>query len=174
MNFESDDESIITSDDTDDDCPDFDNVSESLAEQQCYIVYMSCLKELLMRCPTCGDKLHKDDIVFQIIGSALSVKITCTSGHFITWNSQPKIGKNFLGNVALTSATILTGNTYTTLSEISDSMNMRIIRKSQFYDMQHSYVQPTVDQAYNIQQEMVKCHISNSGMCVLIGDGRYD
>ena len=49
-------------------------------------------------------------------GSMLSLQLQCMVGHNVSWQSQPTVPNTSqpMGNVALTAATVLSGNTYGT------------------------------------------------------------
>ena len=52
-----------------------------------FLVFGSCLNELLKRCPECGDAIiHQKN---KTSGTMLLVEVTCHSGHIKTWESPP-------------------------------------------------------------------------------------
>ena len=67
-------------------------------------------------------------------GSMLSLQLQCMVGHNVSWQSQPTVPSTSqpMGNVALTAATVLSGNTYGTLKEVSEPMKLSIISAQTF------------------------------------------
>lgn len=67
--------SPIGSDSSDSELSGMTDDSDHLSEQGCIVLYLSCLKQLLARCPECEEKLNKEDLNMWYIGSALSIQI---------------------------------------------------------------------------------------------------
>ena len=86
----TDDDSLLSEDENDGDLtystPDFEKK---------YLVFDSCLKKLLKRCPDCGDVIIQHET--ETIGSMLSIKLACHSGHTSYWDSQPMVKKKPFG-----------------------------------------------------------------------------
>ena len=118
-----------------------------------------------------GDCKHYDK---KIYGSMVTLRFQCTSGHDVKWESQSKIENTDqpLGNVALTTATIVSGNTYETLKEIAEPMNLKIMSKQTYCRIQRQHVRPVVSDTYATLQQQTKEDVSSHGPAVLIGDGR--
>lgn len=68
-----------------------DNAEDHLSEQACFLVCMSCLRELVTCCPECGEKSERENLKMRYLGLALTVQMQCPNEHNITWNSQPKV-----------------------------------------------------------------------------------
>ena len=112
--------------------------------ETCVIAYLCKLKELVKHCPQCGEKLRPNDVKVKTIGNAASILISCPADHVVDWESQPKINKHFLGNIAVVSATVTSGNTFTTLSKISEAMNLHQVSQSSFFRTQSRLIEPVV------------------------------
>ena len=71
------------------------------------MVYYSCLINLFQKCNTCGS----DDVLNQqqFCGTCVRITQTCSSGHHFEWESQPKIGSIYGGNLLLSSAILFAG-----------------------------------------------------------------
>ena len=80
-----------------------------------FLVFNSCLDELLKRCPQCGDVVIQQNR--KTVGSMLSIDLTCHSGHKKTWESQPVLKKKPLGNLLMEGAVSCSQETVTQVSD---------------------------------------------------------
>ena len=97
-----------------------------------FLVFHSCLDELLKRCPQCGDVVIQQNR--KTVGSMLSIDLTCHSGHKQTWESQPVLKKKPLGNLLMEGAILFTRNSYTSISRLASCLNLQFFSESVFYD----------------------------------------
>jgi len=86
----TDDDHLLPEDENYGDCPSSTPVCEKK-----YLVFDSCLNKLLKRCPDFGDIIIQHEK--KIIGSMLSIELTCHTGHTTYWDSQPVVKKKPLG-----------------------------------------------------------------------------
>ncbi|CAN8003221.1 unnamed protein product, partial [Ixodes pacificus] len=68
-----------------------------------FIVFESCLDELLANCPECTALCR---ITEKIKGTCLRVHRMRDNGHQHTWTSQPSVNRRALGDVLLAAATL--------------------------------------------------------------------
>ena len=80
--------------------------TESPVAETKFIVFESCLAELLKHCPCCGAVVTESSS--STSGSLLKVKLSCHNGHATQWNSQPLVNKTPAGNLLLASAILFT------------------------------------------------------------------
>ena len=143
----------------------------SLSSSSCCIVYLNNLLSLFRFCPSCGARTSAEQVSIRFIGSMACVKVLCDTECNITWKSQPKLGKLPLGNLAMTCGAVFSGSTYTTLSNIAEAMDLKIIGRTQFYDIQQNYLHPVVQETFEEHISQVQHHVKQNPV-VLTGDGR--
>ncbi|KAG0445209.1 hypothetical protein HPB47_018467 [Ixodes persulcatus] len=73
-----------------------------------FIVFESCLDELLGNCPECTALCRITEK--KIKGTCLRVHRMCNNGHQHTWTSQPSVNRRALGDVLLAAATLYSGS----------------------------------------------------------------
>ncbi|OCT57444.1 hypothetical protein XELAEV_18003518mg [Xenopus laevis] len=151
-------------------------VSDVVTENK-YFVFESCLDRLLMssrckgalNCTAAIKKLKK-----KHIGSYLSVDAVCSKGHcFHLWESQPKQGRMPLGNILMSAAILLSGSSYTKVSYMNKILGLKQVGKTTHFRNQRTYLYPTIDFHWHIEQEKTLQQIVNKGVC-LSGDGQCD
>ena len=163
--------SFLSSDSDSDDLPE----NLQFVFDSCYLVYDSNLMKLFQRCSSCGCPIEQEYIERRVVGSCLQVKTICPQGHELSWESQPRLPNTrvYVGNIALPTATILTGNTYQTLNEIAETINIPIPSRTLFYEAQRQWISPIIMKCYKAHQEDVTKEVISNGPAILVGDGRY-
>ena len=73
----------------------------------------------------------------------------------------------------MTAATYFSGNTFATISSFAETLNMKFISRSVFYDIANSYVIPSINE-YWIKQRSILLRNMNGRQLTLTGDGRCD
>ncbi|XP_071952583.1 uncharacterized protein [Antedon mediterranea] len=107
----------------------------------------------------------------------LRITGTCLSGHDFYWTSQPmcESTRRPAGNIAIAAATLHTGNTYTTMSEIFEEIKLATIHKSAFYKIQREFLLPNIEEMYESHIEDVRKRYDNlQGKLIVAGDCRHD
>ena len=140
------DDNLLSEDENDGDC----TCSTPGCEKK-YLVFDSCLNELLKRCLNCGDVIIQ--IERKTIGSMLSIELTCHSGHTTYWDSQPVVKKNPLGNLLMAASILFTGNTFAAISR---------------------YLFPVVNEAWEAESRRQIEKLNGKAVVNLDGDGRCD
>ena len=135
-------------------------------------MFNSCLDELLKRCPQCGDVIIQQNR--KAAGSMLSIQLTCHSGHKQTWESQPVLKNEPLGNVLMAGAILFTGNSYTSISRLASCLNLQFFSESVFYDTQAKYLFPVVNEAWEAESRHQINKLTSREVVNLSGDGRCD
>jgi len=110
-----------------------------------YLVFDSCLNKLLKRYPDCGDIIIQHER--KIIGSMLSIELTCHTGHTTYWDSQPVVKKKLLGNLLMAASILFTGNTFASISRFASCFNLQFFSESVYYNTQQKYLIPVVREA---------------------------
>ena len=105
--------------------------TESPVAETEFIVFESCLAELLKHCPCCGAVVTESSS--STSGSLLKVKLSCHNGHVTQWNSQPLVNKTPAGNFLLASAILFTGNTFTPDNNFAECFGLDFIKESTFF-----------------------------------------
>jgi hypothetical protein len=138
-----------------------------------FIVFKSCLEELIKFCPQCGSPVV--DREQFATGSMISYRIRCHEGHELTWNSQPKANRQPLGNVLIAASTLFNGLTHTRLAEWAKAMNLLFIGKDTYNKLQKDVLFPTVQEAWKAEKKRAISVIKKQkGGATLAGDCRCD
>ncbi|XP_033101507.1 uncharacterized protein LOC117104760 [Anneissia japonica] len=132
----------------------------------------------LVRCQEVGCALAIEEKQVIQVGSMLTITGTCMKGHCFKWSSQPRCcgpKSRPAGNVALAAATLLTGNTQTTLNEMCNVINLATIKKSSFYEIQRDILLPNIQKMYNAHIEDIhKAYEYLPTKVTVAGDARHD
>ena len=150
-----------------------DTSSQSPAEDIKFVVFLDSLIPLLKTCLKCG----KPAIIEKLttIGSALVVIMHCSEGHDSVWQSQPKIGDQYAGNLLMSAATLFSGSTFTNLMEFAAISKLQMFGKTLFYEMQRKYLHPAINLVYeNYQNTLIADSVVAAKSFKLSGDGRCD
>ena len=81
-----------------------------------YLVFESCLLQLLKWCCNCGRKVKLNTYVR---GTLSTVKGTCTEGHVPNWQSQPLFRDFGAGNLLLSAAILFCGLTFIRVAKMA-------------------------------------------------------
>ena len=110
--------------------------------EQKVLVYYSCLLDLFRKCNNCGSNevLNKP----QFFGTCVRIMQTCNLGHQFEWESQPKFGSIYGGNLLLSSAILFAGALPSQVLHVMSFLSCASISESTFYRHQRQYLQPTV------------------------------
>jgi len=136
-----------------------------------YLVFESELEKLFIYCSSCGALITKTDK--HLNGSMLSVTSECQYGHINTWHSQPLLRRMPAGNLLISSAILLSGSTFSRTEHFFNILCMPILHKSEFYRIQATYLEPTVNECWLMHQTAVLSVLSPRELCVC-GDARSD
>lgn len=146
--------------------------SHSPEYEKKFLVFNSCLDELLKRCPQCGDVVIQQ--TRKTVGSMLLVELTCHRGHKKTWESQPVVKKKPLGNLLMAAAILFTGNTFSSISHLASCLNLQFFSESVFYDTQAKYLFPVINEAWEAECTNQIDQLTSQEVINLNGDGRCD
>ncbi|KAM7312877.1 uncharacterized protein ISCGN_009781 [Ixodes scapularis] len=136
-----------------------------------YIVFESCLKKLLKRCPDCFSMAT--EVSFRCIGSMVRATITCSAGHSSIWESQPRCHGKPEGNILMCSGILFSGGCPTKMLRLFDIMGVAHIHSSQFYEYQRCYLLPAVMDVWTAEQQDLVQSLGGRSLR-LAGDGRSD
>ncbi|XP_068758424.1 uncharacterized protein [Montipora capricornis] len=136
-----------------------------------FLVFGSCLNELLKRCPECGHAIIQQKN--KTSGSMLLVELTCHSSHTKTWESQV-VKRKPLGNLLLAAAILFTGNTFTSISNLASCLNLQFFCERVFYDTERKYLLPVVNEAWEAESNRQIDTLTPRAVVNLEGDGRWD
>ena len=116
----------------------------SLQGDSTFIIFNSCIQELLQYCPSCGAPTAS--FTHFCTGTLLTVKIICLNGHDIKWSSQPLISGIPAGNLTAAAGIMFSGETYKRLSFFADILKLSFISESTYHRIQDQYLFSVVDQ----------------------------
>ena len=116
-----------------------------------YIVFDSCLQELMRFCSRCGSPVVNSTRVMT--GSMVTFHLECHQGHAVVWRSQPRTKKAPLGNFLLAAATLLAGLSFSRLADWAKSMNLSFIGLSTFQKLQKDCLWPVTQEAWDQERQ---------------------
>ena len=140
-------------------CSDEDTIVADISGQTktdslMYVVFSKNLDMLFTKClanPLCVASVSAISKSFK--GSMATYTVTCCNNHTFIWQSQPTIQNVGLGNLMLSAATLYTGNTYTTLSEIAQASGIMLFSENTFYTLQRRWLIPTINSMWKAHQQ---------------------
>ncbi|KAL1448648.1 hypothetical protein MTO96_044020, partial [Rhipicephalus appendiculatus] len=113
-----------------------------------YIVFHSCLIQLLKKCRVCGGDETTVDLTSS--GTMICATMTCSKKHVTKWCSQPIANNKPLGNVLLCSAILFTGSSPTKVIRLLSVMGVQSLQKTQYFQYQRCYLLPAVQQSTEV------------------------
>ena len=111
-----------------------DDDSQTLPKQKKFIVFENELLKLFKFCQQCG--IPTDATTTTQHGSMITVKISCMSGHTVTWESQPLVKGTAAGNLLIIVAIVFSGNTYKHTANFAKHLNLQFVSSSSYYRIQ--------------------------------------
>ena len=137
-----------------------------------YMVFENQIDRLFKFCPDCGSNITSTDK--NVTGSMLSVSYTCQLGHNNTWHSQTSLRRMPAGNLLLSAAILLSGSTYSKAAQLFSILHMPILSQSEFYRIQNTYLNPTINDYWTMHQTAILSVLSDTQKLKLCGDARSD
>ena len=157
---------------TDGDVTDIDDSENiSVVSDRKFIVFESCLKQLLRFCCKCGAVVVHTETFVR--GSMLGAKLKCMNGCEVIWHSQTLLRKMPAGNLLIAGAILFTGGQFTKFAEFAACLNMQMISKTTFFSIQNTYLHPVVEAEYSLQQTALLSAVADDQV-FLCGDGQCD
>lgn len=135
-----------------------------------FIIFESELNKLLNACPVCREPICEQ--TKRVQGTALFIKFECLSGHVYQWCSQPFVSNMCAGNLLLAAACVFTGETFETISQLAEALNLSMFSKNTYYDVQKQYLVPVVNTHWINQQQLMLGGLGTK--LNLVGDGQCD
>jgi hypothetical protein len=137
-----------------------------------YLVFENQINKLFKFCPDCGASITGTNK--YITGTMLSVSYSCQLGHNNTWHSQTSLRRMPAGNLLLSAAILLSGSTYSKAAQLLNILHMPILSESEFYRIQNTYLNPTINDYWTMHQTAILSVLSDSQKLRLCGDARSD
>ena len=142
---------------------------KKITNERKFIVFQSCLFSLFSVCFICSSKCNV--FITKMLGSFISLKQICPSGHYKVWDSQPCHGTLPFGNL-LTAANILyTGGNPARILNLFKNFNIATISIRTYNLIQSSYLMPAVNRVWLSEQEKILAIHSNNN-CTVAGYAR--
>ena len=88
--------------------------------------------------------------------------------------SQPVVKMKPLGNLLLAAAILLTGNTFTSISNLASCLNLQFFCDGVFYDTLRKYLFPVVNEAWEAESNRQIDTLTSKAVVNLEEDGRCD
>ncbi|CAN8016641.1 unnamed protein product, partial [Ixodes persulcatus] len=136
-----------------------------------FLVFDSCLRELLDRCLVCGAPECK--VKLDFVGTMVRAEVTCPLSHSRTWRSQPVLNRKPMGNISVCSAILFSGSSPTKVLRLFSFMGMQSLQKTQYFEFQRCYLLPAVTEVWHFEQATLLDDLRGKRLC-LAGDGRAD
>ncbi|XP_063058186.1 uncharacterized protein LOC134451666 [Engraulis encrasicolus] len=137
-----------------------------------YIVYESCLRELLTECPDCK---MKADVRMRRWGTFLTVLQNCQYCQYSRrWNSQPVLGSTPAGNLQLAAAIYINGASFTNIEKIFKTMNLKIFKWPTFQKYVQRHIEPAIVKQWRASQDGLLAELSQQQNIILGGGMRTD
>ncbi|KAM8923997.1 uncharacterized protein RCH25_008749 [Pelodytes ibericus] len=151
---------------------------DDLAAERKFLVFESCLDQLLNKINTCSyNETCKAPITERekkITGMSMTVHVLCENGHkHLLWRSQPMIGKSLLGNLLASAAVLFSGSHYTKVNEMFTILGMPFMSRSTYSMYQKKFIFPIVDLYYKRDRQATISSLKGKAIC-LSGDGQCD
>ena len=156
--------------DSENDCE--DSVAEdSVAKEKKFIVFESCLLELLQKCSSCGLGQIAES---RTMGSCVIYTLKCLNCDVEkTWTSQPMSGTMPYGNLILSGAIMFAGASPVKTLRILNFAGIQTFHLSTYMSIQSLYLTPTILSVWKSSQGELIQQIQDSGQSVkLAGDAR--
>ncbi|XP_073409250.1 uncharacterized protein [Dendrobates tinctorius] len=138
-----------------------------------FIVFESCLNKLIGMIPCQAQSKCEDRVTHvrkSFLGSSVIVEVKCASGHTKTiWESQPRLGKQPLGDVLASAAVLYSGTSFLKILQMVKLLNMKFIRKSTYYKNQLTHLFPTLNRHWHMEQQSIITRLRDKPVC-LAGD----
>ncbi|KAM7308782.1 hypothetical protein ISCGN_012415 [Ixodes scapularis] len=115
----------------------------SLVHERKFIVFESCLDQLLEACRSCAAPNTHIDKTVQ--GSSLQVSTLCRSVHTETWCSQPVIRRKPVGNILVAAAILFTGCSIKKALRMLSSMGIACFCYKTFFIIQKAFLLPAIE-----------------------------
>lgn len=114
-----------------------------------FIMDAEFILQLFKKCfvAKCGSQIIQDKLKVTSKGTEMQVHWCCISGHEGNWCSQPSIGfedPDPQGNVELSTAIVLTNNTYDEIAEVAHTIGLNIHSKEEHERLVKKYVKPSI------------------------------
>ncbi|KAM3940084.1 uncharacterized protein RB166_000078 [Leptodactylus fuscus] len=150
---------------------------KSPVREKKFIVFESCLNKLVAMIH-CQAQSQCDDRVTHIrksfVGSSVIIEVKCASGHTkIIWESQPKLGKQPLGDVLASAAVLYSGCSFLKTLQMVKLLNLKFIGKSTYYKNQMTYLFPAINRHWLLEQQSIITRLRDKPVC-LMGDCQTD
>ncbi|XP_075706636.1 uncharacterized protein LOC142741124 [Rhinoderma darwinii] len=141
-----------------------------------FIVFESCLDELILSMPCRGEQGCDRPIVKiwkEINGTCITVHVSCGNHRYKLWESQPQTGGIPAGNLLLSSAILFSGLTYVKVRHLFYILGLVCIDKSTYFNNQGNHLFPAINNQWNLEQSAIIDNLKKRPLC-LAGDGQYD
>ena len=132
----------------------------------------SQLNKLFRVCQDCGSIITAKTKHFQ--GSMFIMKTTCLNGHLNTWQSQPLVNGTAFANLLIPAAILFSGNTYKSINNFAEFLNLQFVSSSHFYCIQKNLLFPAIQNAWNTSQYEIFQQLKQIQHIDICGDGRCD
>ncbi|XP_066430797.1 uncharacterized protein [Eleutherodactylus coqui] len=141
-----------------------------------FIVFESCLDELILSMPCRGEQGCDRPIVKiwkEINGTFIAVHVSCGNHSYKLWESQPQTGGIPAGNLLLSSAILFSGLTYVKIRHLFYILGLLCIDKSTYFKNQTNHLFPAINNQWTLEQNVIIDNLKKSPVC-LAGDGQFD
>lgn len=148
-----------------------DTPAQVFTEMPKYLVFRSQLDILFQQCRQCGKPITKKER--SVVGSMVKYTASCLDEHVFTWRSQPLIGHQPSGNIALAAAIVLSGNSYSKIHALAACLQMPFFSRTVTQRIQNKSVYPVIQEAWLAEKARLVSIVQGRPL-IIVGDGRCD
>ena len=137
------------------------------------MVSVTCLIELLRRCPKCGFGIQYIQTFFS--GFCVRIRYICcgTEQYSARWCSSPSYNRKVEANIIIPSAFSMNGIGFTELSVVFNCLKALCISSGAFYKNIKSWLYPVITQNFSLVRSNAIDRFKGKSISVS-GDAQYD
>ncbi|XP_068112055.1 uncharacterized protein [Hyperolius riggenbachi] len=135
------------------------NIFKNYVDMRKFVVFESCLDELLKKVKCQYDQSCQKTVTSvnkQLQGSAIIVRGVCEDGHrFKIFESQPKVKKNYAGNILLAASVICSGSNFSKMAHFCKVFGLLFFSEVTFHHYQKTLCFPAIHNAWEKERNSV-------------------
>ncbi|XP_064461908.1 uncharacterized protein LOC135372144 [Ornithodoros turicata] len=135
-----------------------------------YVVFESCLLQLLQECKTCHTPAKT---TLSSEGTFLTASSVCSNGHQHTWTSQPMINGKAAGNLLLSAAILFSGSSPAKVLRLLRFIAVQVMCDRTYFNYQRGFLVPAIEKVWSIKQQQILAELRGQPV-ELVSDGRCD
>ncbi|XP_063293594.1 uncharacterized protein LOC134578547 [Pelobates fuscus] len=156
----------------------YESSAEYFVIENKFIIFESCLDELLKSFAKCNNEEYCDSKIIRIEkkiqGTLLIIYTECEQKHTcLLWRSQPMINKRSVGNLLASAALLFSGSHFAKVSEFFKMLKVPFISESLHYRFQNTFLFPIINLYHKKDRDATLDNFKGTAVC-LSGDAQCD